>query len=86
MHSKICKQDLFSPSLIYVFFFGRQKAYIYASAFSKAIVLGKSFKILLDIYYLEIDFIAASSSVLLQLDGFGQRRTYLGKKSVRNYY
>lgn len=59
-----------------------QKAYIYIRTFNKAIILRKSFEIPLDIYYLEIDFIDASSSVLIQLDG--QHRTYLGKKSVRN--
>lgn len=68
-----------------MFFFRRLKAYIYASMSSKAIILRKSFKTPLDIYCLEIDFIAVSSSVLLQLDSFGQHRRCLGKKSVRNY-
>lgn len=51
-----------------------QKAYIYIRTFNKAIILRKSFEIPLDIYYLEIDFIDASSSVLIQLDG--QHRTF----------
>jgi len=63
------------------FFFEGHKAY--TGIFGKAIIVRKHFKVLLDISYLEIYSIAASISVPLQLDGFGQHRTYLGKKSER---